>query len=198
MYARMQAISRNLEFTGVLHRANYEPMLDRLAGGISAGPLKVVADAVEARGLGQGRSAARITSYTPLNRLVDAARPESELVRSLEQAVKRFLAARLADQQDLTLLRRQFQAWASNDAAFQVLAENNSQLAEVKPISKDLSALGAMGLKAIDYLVDNQPAPPDWLSQQNTELQRMQRPAADVLLAAQRPVRLLIDALARK
>ena len=33
MYARMEAVSRVLEWTGVRHRANYGPMLDRLAGG---------------------------------------------------------------------------------------------------------------------------------------------------------------------
>jgi len=31
MYARMEAVSRILEFTGVRHRANLEPMLARLA-----------------------------------------------------------------------------------------------------------------------------------------------------------------------
>jgi len=99
---------------------------------------------------------------------------------------------------DLALLRRQFEVWAGNDARFQPLAENNALLAEVKPLSKDLSALGAAGLKMLDYLAGNQAAPSDWLSQQNAELMRMSRPAAEVLLAAFRPVKLLADGLGKK
>ena len=198
MYARMEAVSRNLEWTGVLHRANYQPMLDRLAGGQDAAPLRVLADAVEGRGLGTGRNSGRITTGTPLNRLVDAARPESELVRSIVQAANRFLANPSGDPSDLALLRRQFEVWAGNDARFQPLAENNALLAEVKPLSKDLSALGAAGLKMLDYLAGNQAAPSDWLSQQNAELMRMSRPAAEVLLAAFRPVKLLADGLGKK
>ena len=48
------------------------------------------------------------------------------------------------------MLRRQFETWAANDALFQPLAENNSLLEEVKPLSKDLSALGEAGLKLLE------------------------------------------------
>ena len=44
--------SRVLEWTGVEHRANYGPMLDRLAAGRPAEPLRILADACEAQGLG--------------------------------------------------------------------------------------------------------------------------------------------------
>jgi hexosaminidase len=211
MYARMAAVSLNLEWTGVLHRANYEPMLSRLAGGQPAPALQVLADAVEARGLGTGRSSGRITVTTPLNRLVDAARPESELVRSLELAARRFLANPAADKDDEGLLRRQFETWAANDASFQALAGNNALLAELRQPSADLSSLGSAGLKMLDYLARNQAAPADWLNQQNTEIARMSRqpgrggaagaaqtPPTDLVLAAVRPVKLLADGLVKK
>jgi hexosaminidase len=211
MVTRMAAVSRNLEWTGVLHRANYEPMLDRLAGGQRAPALQVLADAVEGRGLGTGRDSERITTATPLNRLVDAARPESELVRSMELAARRFLANPAGDKDDEALLRRQFETWAANDARFQPLAENNALLTEFKPLSKDLSSLGAAGLKMLDYLAAKQAAPVDWLSQRNTDLTRMSRqpgrggaagaaqpPPTDLVMAAFRPVKLLADGLAKK
>jgi hexosaminidase len=198
MYDRMEALSRWLEWTGIEHRGGYGPMLARLAGNQPAEPVRVLADAVEARGLGQGRSSSRVTTTTPLNRLVDAARAESESVRALEQAVRRFIANPTGSAEDLGLLRRAFAEWAANDARFLPLAENNALLAEVKPLSKDLSALGAAGLRMLDCLAGGQPAPADWLAQQNTELARMQKPALDVLLAAARPVKLLADELARR
>jgi len=60
----------------------------------------------------------------------------------------------------------------------------------------------------LNYLTTGQPAPTDWLAGENTELARLSRPArggrgggqapaADVLLAAFRPVKVLADALAK-
>jgi hypothetical protein len=126
----------------------------------------------------------------------------------MELAAKRFLANSAGDKDDEALLRRQFGIWAANDARFQPLAENSALLTELKQVSKDLSSLGAAGLRMLDYLAGNQTAPADWLSQQNTELTRMSRqpgrgganaaapaPPTDLVLAAVRPVRLLADGL---
>jgi hexosaminidase len=189
MYARMEAVSRVLEWTGVEHRANYGPMLDRLAAGRPAEPLRILADACEAQGLGPRARAMKYTSLTPLNRFVDAARLESESVRALEQA---------AGKLEIAQLREQFTRWAANDARFQPLAKDNALLGELKPLSKDLSALGAMGLRILTYLESRRPAPKTWLSAQAKELDRMLKPRNEVVLAAVRPVRLLLDDLARR
>jgi len=189
MYARMEAVSRVLEWTGVEHRANYGPMLDRLAAGRPAEPLRILADACEAQGLGPRSRAMKYSSLTPLNRFVDAARPESESVRALEQA---------AGKLDIALLREQFTRWAGNDARFQPLAEDNALLGELKPLSQDLSALGLAGLRILTYLESGQPAPEDWLSAQAKDIDRMLRPRNEVVLAAVRPVKLLLDQLARR
>jgi hexosaminidase len=184
MYARMEAVSRVLEWTGVRHRANYGPMLDRLAAGRPAEPLRVLADACEAQGLGPRARAMKYTSLVPLNRFVDAVRPESETVRALEQAAGRL---------DIAPLRQQFTRWAGNDARFEPLAKDNALLAEIKPLSQDLSALGAMGLRILDYLQGKRPAPRAWLSAQTKELDRMLKPRNEVVLAAVRPVKVLLE-----
>jgi hexosaminidase len=189
MYARMEAVSRLLEWTGVEHRANYGPMLDRLAAGRPAEPLRILADACEAQGLGPRSRAMKYTSLTPLNRFVDAARPESESVRALEQA---------AGKLDIAPLREQFTRWAANDARFQLLAKDNALLGELKPLSQDLSALGSAGLRMLTYLKSGRPAPKAWLSAQAKELDRMLKPRNEVVLAAVRPVKLLLDELARR
>jgi hexosaminidase len=197
MYTRMELVSRQLEWTGVQHRANLGPMLDRMAGGQSSQPLWVLADAVEGQGLGPRARTRKYTSLVPLNRLADAARPESENVRALELAARSWLK-NPADAEDLTLLREQFGKWAANDSHFQPLAENNAILGELKPLSADLSALGVLGLKVLDYLGNKNPPPADWLASQNKEISRIQRPSAEVVLAAYRPVKLLLDELTRK
>jgi hypothetical protein len=202
MYARLDAVSRNLEFTGAMHRAYYGPMLDRLAGTQPVGPLRVLADVVEAYGLGSGRTG-RPTGIMPVNRFVDACLPESELARNLELAARRFVADRAGDRDDAALLRRQFETWAANDALFQPLVENNKLLVEVAPVSKDLAALGDAGIKLLEYLTPH-PAEPegskpkklsrkaqkaelearqaaqaaidDWLAKENAELARLAQP----------------------
>jgi len=191
MYSRMQSVSRWLEWTGVQHRADYGPMLDRLVGGRPVDAVRVLADASEALGLGPRARARKYTSLVPLNRFVDAVRPESETVRSLEQAATR------ASSEDLARLREQFTIWAANDARFEALAQDNALLAELRPLSRDLTALGAMGLKALDYLA-GAPVPGSWLADQNSQITRMLRPNVEVTLAAARPVRILLQQVARK
>ena len=192
MYTRMAALSRELEWLGVQHRADFQPMLDRIAADRPDQPLRTLADAVEATGLGTGRGRGiqpRYTQQTPMNRLVDAARPESELVRAME------LAARRMTPEDAAFLREQFTRWASNDARFETLIGDDGLLAELRPLSKDLSALGAAGLKILDALASGQTLPADWVTQENAEITRMQRtPIVEVRMAAARPVKILLDA----
>jgi hypothetical protein len=55
---------------------------------------------------------------------------------------------------------------------------------ELKPLSKDLASLGSTGLK----LLDGQPAPAGFAA----ELTRMEKPNAEVSLAATRPIKALL------
>jgi hexosaminidase len=192
MYQRLEAVSRMLEWTGIEHRSNYVPMLDRLSGNHFAPPVRVLADACEALGLGP-RHVEHNTTETPLNRMVDAARPESESVRALELTAARVAADPAGSAADVAALRAQFSRWAGNDRDFQPLAEANALLEELTPISRDLSAVGALGLQLLDIVVAGQAAPPDWLAAQDAELKRMLEPNADLRLAAVRPVKILLD-----
>ena len=197
MYDRMEAASRELEWTGVRHRDNYAAMLERLAGDRPAEPLRLLADVCEALGLGPRRAAADYTTQTPLNRLVDAARPESERVRSLERSARAAAAAGAGSAPDRARLREEFRRWVANDAAFQELAEGNSLLDEVKPLSKDLARLGSMGTEILNYLQSGKPAPAAWLARQTRELAPISKPSAELNLAAARPVKVLLDGLAK-
>jgi hexosaminidase len=182
MYERLAVVSRFLEWTGVRHRANYEPMLDRLTAGRPAAPLRVLAEASEAQGHG-GRSNA--TSLTPLNRFVDAIPPENESVRAMELAAARFVKDP-ARAEDAEYLRERFAQWAANHARFEPLARGNVFLEELSPLSTDLSALGRLGLELLAAIEGGQTL--------RVELPRLEQSKAEVALAAVRPVKLLLDA----
>jgi hexosaminidase len=199
MYARMEAVSRLLEWTGVEHRANYGPMLDRLSGGQPNAALRVLADATEAMGLGAGRSSRRITTQSPLNRFVDAGRPESESVRALENAAARLAVDPAGDAGDAALLREQFTRWAANDARFQPTVGTNVLLVELKPLSADLSAVGTAGLRVLDAWNSGATLPADWVAQQNTDITRMLKAyPSEVSLAGARVLKVLLDSVAPK
>jgi len=196
MYARMESVSRLLEWTGVQHRANYAPMLERMMGGRPAEPLRVLADAVEGLGLGPRARAGKYTSLTPMNRLADAARPESESVRAMETAAAKVAADPKGSPAEAALLRREFARWAANDARFRELAAESgpggTPLAELQPLSRDLAALGNAGLKLLDALEKGQTPAAAFVAEQTKEITRMERPAAEVNLAAIRPVKVLL------
>src|SRR5260370_9831468 len=89
-------------------------MLERLAGGHSAPALQVLADAVEAQGIGGRQDTRQYLSYVPLNRLVDAARPESESVRCVSETLARALADPGQHPQEIDELPREFNEWKPN------------------------------------------------------------------------------------
>ena len=88
-------------------------------------------------------------------------------------------------------LRATLTAWAQNDARLHPQGE----LAE---LSKNLSILGAIGLQTLEYLRSRQAPPNGWIEQQLAALDEMEKPAAEVKLAAVRPVRILLEAASQQ
>jgi hexosaminidase len=163
-------------------------MLDRLAGGHSSEPLRVLADASEALGIAGRRIARKYTSLVPLNRFVDAVPPESESIRRLERDV----AAMRESVSAATELRLAFAEWAESGIRLQPVAQDSSLIAELLPLAANLAQAGQIGLQALEYLEKGTSAPAAWVEQQNKELDRLEKPVAEVRLAAVRPVRLLL------
>jgi hexosaminidase len=194
MYERMEGVSRLLEWTGAQHRANYQPMLDRMTGGRPSEPLRVLADAVEGVGLSPRARAQKYTSLVAMNRLPDAARPESESVRALEVAAAKAAADPKGGGAEMAALRRAFARWAANDARFIVEAGDNPLLTELKPLSKDLSSLGNAGLALLDYLEKGTALPQGFTATWDQEMRRFARPTVEVTMAAARPVKILLEA----
>lgn len=189
MYTRMERVSKVLDWVGLQHHANYERMLNEIAGGAPADPVRVLVNAVEAQGIVGRRDERKYSSLVPLNRLVDAARPESEPVRALELCIAGLPASR--SQIDVALTE-----WRENHALLLPLSEHNVLAREILPISEELSALGRIGIQAMKYIESGQSAPDNWIAEQRRLLAEMEKPKAEVMLAALRPVKLLLNAAA--
>ena len=89
MYQRLAVTSRWLDGLGLTHNSSYAPMLRRIAGTDDIAALKVLADVLEpVKDYTREETApAPATSLSPLNRVVDAVRPESATARQFADAV---------------------------------------------------------------------------------------------------------------
>jgi hexosaminidase len=186
MYDRLDAVSRVLTWVGI--RSNEQIMLDRIGNGHA---LRVLADASEAEGIDVRQAARKYTSLVPLNRFVDAVPPESLVVRHLDQIAEKVASNPTGSTAQIAELRAAFTVWFSNDGPI----AGDSPTSELIPLSKNLSELGSLGLQALEFLASGKSVPPDWASQQLQQIKAMEKPVAEVQLAAVRPVRILLNAL---
>ena len=187
MYRRLEAVSRDLDWLDLTHHSSYHTMLERLAGTAPIEPLKVLADVVKPGNLSQRARTHKYTQQMPLNRLVDAARPESVVALEFAAAV---------DANDRDRLRRWLTLWRDNDAQLAPLLQTTFLLQEDAPVSKNLSRLGAIGLQALDYLERGQRPPDAWLSEQRAFLADAKKLQAEVFLAIAPSIEKLVNAAA--
>jgi hexosaminidase len=175
MYTRLDAISRHLETSaGLTHRSAYGAMLQRLAGDDRVEPLRVLADVVEpVKEYTRSSGNPDYTQFTPLNRLVDTVRPESDAGRNLRYSI----AAK-----DWAAVRRTLVLWRDNEALLRPTIERRSLLKEIAPLSTNLSQVAAVGLAALDRIEGRTPEAPTLDASQI--LRNAAKPVAELLLMA--------------
>lgn len=197
MYARMDYVSQWLDAYGLTHNSNYVPMLARMTNGGDTAALKNLADVVEpVKGYArEGLAKTEATSLTPLNRVIDAARPESLTARDLSQLVDEFLAGKIRPGMEIQI-RSMLSEWKDNEVRLEPAAQSSSLVQEVMPLSHDLSALASAGLQALDYIDRGEKAPEAWKSQQISLAQAAIQPRAQLFLMVANPVQKLIQASA--
>jgi hexosaminidase len=174
MYQRLEAVSRNLDYVGLTHHSSYHTMLERLSGGEPMEPLKILADVLYPANLGQRTRTHKYTQQTPLNRLVDAVRPESRTAREF---------AALVDRMDKPQIRAWLTLWRDNDAKLKPMLEKSFLLSEDLQVSKDLSQIASVGLEALDYLDRGKHPPAAWAAQQKVFLDNARKIRQELFIA---------------
>jgi hexosaminidase len=201
MYTRMDAISARLEWLGLTHRTYEHKMLQRIAGPASPeelAALRTLADVVEpVKDYTREQTAtSEPTSATPLNRLVDAVPLESDAARHFGELVDKYIAAGCHDAESEARLRAQLTKWRNNDARLAPLAQRSFLVKDAAQTSQDLSALGAVGLAALDFIAKGAATSADWKAQQIATIQQIQKPKAQLLLMPAASVQELVEASA--
>ena len=197
MYTRMESINYWLDAYGLKQNTNYELMLRRIGGSPDASRLRALADVVEpAKGYSRfGLSAEPPTALTPLNRLVDTARPESLTARHFSLLVDLLVSGRLKPGTEPEI-RNFLMEWKGNEEKLRPLAQSSSLLADAVPLSAGLATLASIGLEALDYLDRGEKAPEAWKSEQLARVEQAFQPKAQVLLMVAPAVHKLVEASA--
>lgn len=199
MYSRLEHFDQRLQRLGLTDTTEPPVMLQRMTEAEDISPLLTLAAVVE-----PVKDYARMNNVkgpwdfnAPLNRMVDAVSPESELGRHFSNLVQAYLQSGGKDQNAGAKIRTLLASWRDNDSKLRPLLRQSFLLAEITPLSADLSSIATAGLTALDYLDKGTPAPPSWKAQQLGLIQAAEQPRADLLLVVAAPVRELVEAAGR-
>jgi hexosaminidase len=195
MYRRLEEVSRWLDWLGLTHNSSYKPMLRRIAGSDDISALRTLTDVVEPVKdyTREEIAAVEATSLAPLNRVVDAARPESATARHFGELVDELIAGR-SNSEDKHEVQAFLIRWRNNPSDLQAQAAQTFLVKEIVPLSQDLSAVGTAGLGALEYLDRGERPPDTWTTQQFALLEQAQKPKAQLLLMVVPAVQKLIEA----
>jgi hexosaminidase len=199
MYSRLEAVSEKLEWTGLTHTSYYRTMLQRIAGGATADEfvaLKTLVDVLEpVKNYTREETATyEATNATPLNRVVDAALPDSDVARHFDKAVAAFVSGSCKDSAASVQLRTWLLKWHANDAALQPLVQKSWFVKEVAPNSQDLSAIAGIGLSALDAIAKGTPLSDDAKTQASVRIADASKGKAQLLLIPAPTIQKLVDA----
>ena len=165
MYARMSVISEWLEWLGLTHRTYQGRMIERVAGTASPEELAALTALVEAlepvKDYSREGTGPEPTSQTPLNHLVDAVNPESEVSRLFSSKVDEYVASSCKDAATGGELRARILRWAGNDARLRPLEERSLLVRQASPASSALSQAAELALGALDRISQGVPFTPD-------------------------------------
>jgi hexosaminidase len=195
MYQRLAEVSRWLDWLGLTHNSSYGPMLRRIAGSNDISALRTFTDVVEpVKDYNREELAVvEATSLSPLNRVIDAARPESATARQFGNLVDVLIAGH-ADSEAKQEIKALLIRWRDNQSNLQLLESQSFLLKEIVPLSQDLSAVATTGLQALDYMDRGERAPAAWATEQFALLEAAQKPKAQLLLMVAPSVQKLVEA----
>jgi len=195
MYRRLEVTSRWLDWLGLTHNSSYPPMLRRIAGSDQIAALRTLADVVEPVKDYTREETAPLepTSLMPLDRLIDAARPESATGRHFGAMVDAWLAdpaAAPAKEQ----LRGMLNEWRDNQSSLQPFETQSFLLQEIIPVSQNLTRVATAGLEALGYLERGERPAEGWKSQTLAALGDAGKAQAQLLLVIVPAIEKLVEA----
>ena len=187
MYRRLAIVSRRLEEAGLRHESYIDPALRRLAGDKATAEdlraLRMFVDLLEpVKDYKRGSQQPGATQFTPLNGLVDCARPDSAASREFTAELEQFLAAPLAPKAEKTVLGK-LERWQLMASSLRYrMPDLAPQLAEALPLLQAIEEATANVHIPITLLHTGKTLAPGSVASIKADLQREAQPQAAVEL----------------
>ncbi|HZF39470.1 MAG TPA: family 20 glycosylhydrolase, partial [Blastocatellia bacterium] len=204
MYRRLAVVRVQLEDVGLLHKKNPEAMLRRLAGDLSGDEyvvetIKKLVDVIEpVKGYKRG-SMQKATQFTPLTRLADVARPDSDAARELAKATTGLLYVDSGDRGDrVDRVSAMLTSWGYAGHSLPSIIEQSPIMDEALPLAKDLEEISEIGLEGIKYLNQRNAPSDEWRASRIARLEAAAIPKAAVEFAIIQPIKELVIAAAEQ
>jgi hexosaminidase len=196
MYQRLALASWKLEYDGLNSQADVNVMLQRMSGDLNPVPLQVLTAVVKPP-VGYKRydleDGPSYTTFTPLNRLVDAVSPESETARQFNELAK-LIASGHETPEQWRQARQWLTLWRDNDARLQPLLAQSKITEELVPLSHGLNQVAVIGLQALDDLENNRAMDANTRQQNLASLKIAEKPQAVLVDMVVPSVELLVEA----
>jgi len=197
MYRRLAVISLQLEEHGLTHEKNYGMLLRRLAGSDDIAALQTLVDVIEPVKLYNRNRLRRHNAFSPLTRVVDAARPDATVARNFRKLVARYLAG--GDRQALAAeIKSWLTLWRDNHAALLPAIKAAPVLAEIATLSQDLAEIAALGLEALGRLESQQSSDEAWQQEKLAVLKKAATPRGQTELMVVPAIEQLVQACGNK
>ena len=193
MYARMAVISDRLEFYGLTHQSFSRPMLQRMSGEANPKYLAVLAKVVQPPLGYQREELKQYDWHSPLNHLVDAVPPESDVARNFSELVSAIVAGNASSEQ-WQQAKEWLTLWHDNDTKLEPSLNRSEITAELAPVSQTLAQISAIGLRALDDLQNHRAADPATTAADTQTLKAAEEPQAVLRDLIVSPVEALVKA----
>ena len=178
MYRRLATVSVRLEELGLTHEKNQAMMLRRLAGGAYPPALETLASVVEPVKEYRRYQQRPQTMLSPLTGLIDAARPDSAAARGFSRRVNFLLSDAPRFALHFSTLRDTLTSGRDAGPVLETLIDRAPGLAEGRPLARDLSAAGEIGLEALSYIQQGVAPTAEWRDARLAALAEIERPKA--------------------
>jgi hexosaminidase len=187
MYQRMAITNQRLQWAGTTNIHNREMMLHRLTNNGPTHSLEIL-DSILEPVKEYAREGMRVySSFTPLNRLVDATWPESETARQFSKLV----GDPKAHQAEL---RKMLTAWRDNRDEVMPVLKGSSLLQEAEPLAQDVADLSSTGIEALDAINSGKAPPESWMQNARDLCTRARKPRAELLIMVVPSIQKLVEA----
>jgi hexosaminidase len=197
MYKRLEFISYRLEELGLEHRKNYPMMLQRLTNDMDITALKTLVDLLEpVKIYERHHQGVTYTSYSPLTRVVDAARPESIPARRFGILIDSLIANPKAELQ--TEIAEMLRKWTKNHNVLKETIKISPILHEIETISHNLEIISEIGLEAGTYYTAGTRPSDSWIEHSLELLEKAKAPRGQTELAIVAPIERLVKAVAER